>query len=113
MLWNCTSTGDPVPAFSYGSMVLDVQSTHPATQTLPLHWLKAAIAVLPTSSLRLDASRTPDTPEPDRATRPAAAAAAAAALSGLMAPGGRTRQALPRSVYIHAERRSNISIGSI
>jgi len=34
----------------------------------------------------LDASRTPDTPDPDRATRPAAAAAAAAALRGLMAP---------------------------
>ena len=39
-----------------------------------------------TSSFRLEASRTPDTPDPDRATRPAAAAAAAAALSGLMAP---------------------------
>lgn len=53
--------------------------------------LVAAIAVTPTSSLRLDASRTPDTPEPDRATRPAAAAAAAAALSGLMAPVKATR----------------------
>lgn len=114
MLWNCSSTGDPVPAFSYGAMVLDVQSTHPPTQTpaTPTGF-KAAIAMLPTSSLRLDASRTPDTPEPDRATRPAAAAAAAAALSGLMAPGGTTRQALLRSVCMHAERRSNISVGSI
>lgn len=60
--------------------------THTLTATLLFHWHNAAIAVTPTSSLRLDASRTPDTPEPDRATRPAAAAAAAAALSGLMAP---------------------------
>lgn len=42
-----------------------------------------------TSSFRLDASRTPETPDPDRATRLAAAAAAAAALKGLMAPGGK------------------------
>lgn len=63
-------------------------------QTLTLYWLKAGITAndlqlcfgLYTSSFRLDASRTPDTPDPDRATRPAAAAAAAAALSGLMAP---------------------------
>lgn len=39
-----------------------------------------------TSSFRLDANKTPDTPEPDRTTRPAAAAAAAAALRGLIAP---------------------------
>lgn len=39
-----------------------------------------------TSSFRFDASSTPETPDPDRATRPAAAAAAAAALRGLMAP---------------------------
>lgn len=49
-----------------------------------------------TSSFRLDAKSTPDTPEPDRATRPAAAAAAAAALSGLMAPVGQ-RQNKTRS----------------
>lgn len=45
-----------------------------------------------TSSFRFDASRTPDTPDPDRATRPAAAAAAAAALSGLMAPVWKAQQ---------------------
>lgn len=61
---------------------------------MTLCWLRAGITVndlqlrfgLYTSSFRLDASRTPDTPDPDRATRPAAAAAAAAALRGLMAP---------------------------